>query len=358
MVADLNALNILGIMSGTSIDGLDLALCTFSRSRSIWNYKILKAKTLSYPAKITESLKNAINLAAPDLCSLDHEYGKWIGEKSEKFLKDNKLNADWIASHGHTVFHQPLKAFTLQIGNGNDIAALAGIPVICDFRSLDVALGGQGAPLVPVGDEYLFGNYDFCLNLGGFSNISFKKNGKRIAFDICHVNMGLNSLGGKMGLDFDNNGDNGRQGKIRPQILDKLNNLDFYRQDPPKSLSREWFIQHIDPILCCDVDYKDIMRSFYEHISEQICSVLNKIEGKNVLVTGGGAKNEFLVELITQKTNRKIEIPEPVLTDFKEALIFAFLGFLKVNNIPNVFSSVTGASKDHCGGSIIFGNYF
>jgi anhydro-N-acetylmuramic acid kinase len=353
MVKNLKALNILGIMSGTSLDGLDLAFCNFSRKNSKWNYSVLKAITLSYPKKIKSSLDAAIYFNSEELSIFDHEYGKWIGLVSKKFLREYKLDANWIASHGHTIFHQPDKAFTLQIGNGNDIAAMTGIPVINDFRSLDVALGGQGAPLVPTGDEYLFPAYDFCLNLGGFSNISFKKNGKRIAFDICPVNMGLNYLAGKMGLEFDVGGNAGRKGKLIPGMLNQLNNLDFYNLEPPKSLGREWYLNNIEPVLDLNFEVIDILRSFYEHIAIQICKIINGNEGKSALVTGGGAKNLFLMDLIAQKCNCELVLPDNNLIDYKEALIFAFLGYLRVNNIPNIFSSVTGASADNCGGSII-----
>ncbi len=355
MVKVLNPIKILGIMSGTSLDGIDLALCSFGRNHSDWSYKILNVLTLPYPADISDSLNNAIHMKSEDLLSLDHTYGKWIGRISGKFLSDTKMEAHWIASHGHTVFHQPSKGFTLQIGNGNDIAALTGIPVIYDFRSMDIALGGQGAPLVPAGDEYLFGKYDSCLNLGGISNISYKMENRRIAFDICPVNMGLNYIAGKMGLTYDKDGEAGRNGKIIPVILDQLNALDYYEKNPPKSLGREWFIKHVEPLLNQNYDLRDILRSFYEHIALQISNILNKTGGKNVFITGGGAKNKLLIELIRQKIRCEIIIPEQNLVDFKEALVFAFLGYLRINNIVNVFSSVTGCSEDHCAGLIVKG---
>jgi len=353
MVKDLEKLYILGIMSGTSLDGLDLAYCSFSRTDSKWDFDILKACTIAYPPGIKNSLENSIHLSSEELFILDHKYGKWVGQEALGFLESNKLKADWIASHGHTVFHQPAKGFTLQIGNGHDIAALANHSVIYDFRSLDVALGGQGAPLVPCGDHYLFGSYDFCLNLGGFSNVSFEKENRRIAFDICPVNMGLNHLALKTGLDYDISGNLGRSGDILPTLLDQMNRLGFYAENPPKSLGREWFNLQMLPLLEKDYELKDISRTLYEHISLQIGSVLNNQEGKTVLVTGGGAKNSFLTELIAQKTNRKISIPDDILIDFKEAMIFAFLGYLRINNIHNVFRSVTGCSDDHCAGAVI-----
>jgi anhydro-N-acetylmuramic acid kinase len=352
MVKDLAELNILGVMSGTSLDGLDLAACSFSYRSLVWEYRIIKATTLTYPEELRHALENAMNLTSADLCNLDHIYGKWIGNACKNFILINNLNINYIASHGHTIFHQPANAFTLQIGNGNDIAALTGKPVIYDFRSMDVALGGQGAPLVPVGDEYLFEKFDSCLNLGGFSNISYKKDGRRIAFDICPVNMGLNYLAGLMGFEYDKDGNAGRQGKTVQEIIDRLDNLNYYKLNPPKSLGREWFNEHALPILQCNRDTKDVLRSFYEHIAIQVSREINERKGKKVLITGGGAKNTFLLERISEKTDCEILVPDKDLIDFKEALIFGFLGFLKVNGIPNVLSSVTGASQDHCSGVI------
>lgn len=356
MQENLKELKVLGIMSGTSLDGLDLALCSFSRTNSQWKYSILKAETLPYPKEIRDSLESAINLKADELCMLDHLYGKWIGTAAKEFLRNNNLKADLIASHGHTVFHQPAKSYTLQIGNGNDIHSATGIRVVNDFRSLDVALGGNGAPLVPVGDEYLFAEYDVCLNLGGFSNLSYKNSsGKRIAYDICPVNMALNYLAQKAGEEFDCAGKMGRQGKIIPLLLEKMNSLEFYSSHPPKSLGREWFMEFILPLLDEKKDLNDIMRSVYEHIAVQISTNIENIGAKTVLVTGGGAKNMFLVELLSEKTKSKLVIPANELIDFKEALIFAFLGYLRVHSIVNVFASVTGSRTDHCAGSIIDG---
>jgi anhydro-N-acetylmuramic acid kinase len=352
MVKDLKELTVLGLMSGTSLDGLDLAFCRFRLERSSWKYEILKAKTKEYPPDLRDSLKDAINLSEKTLSELDHSYGKWLGTASAEFISESGLKPDWIASHGHTVFHEPHRGITLQIGNGNELAKLSGINVVCDFRSQDIALGGQGAPLVPVGDEYLFGEYDQCLNLGGISNISFRKDEKRIAFDICPVNMALNMLAEEFGSAFDRNGELGKGGNILSGLLDQLNSLEYYAVRPPKSLGREWFDRQVRPLLYQNVNKKDILRTYYEHASVQIGSVLNENGRGNVLVTGGGAKNSFLLKLIKQKTNSKLIVPGQVILDFKEALIFAFLGYLKVNNINNVFASVTGSSADHCSGTI------
>jgi len=216
------ALKILGLMSGSSLDGLDLALCRFDHTGNNYSFSVIRSETIIYPAFIKDRLKSSMLLGTEDLISFDHEYGRFIGKTCLDFLVRNSLEADYIASHGHTVFHDPSKGYTLQAGNGHDIAVACGIPVIWDFRSMDVALGGQGAPLVPVGDDLLFSQYDACLNLGGIANISYRKAGSRIAFDICPVNMALNELAERAGLEFDEDGMLGRQGKIREGILNSL----------------------------------------------------------------------------------------------------------------------------------------
>lgn len=340
-------------MSGTSLDGLDMALCSFEFVKGIWKYELHAATTIDYPSELRKMLEDAINLNAAGLIELDHYYGRWIGKEINKYLTGTIPKPDFISSHGHTVFHQPAKGFTLQIGNGNDIFAVSGIPVIYDFRSLDVALGGQGAPLVPVGDELLFSHYEVCVNLGGFSNLSYRKENRRIAWDICPVNICLNQLALQKGHNFDYKGEMGRQGRILPGLLESLNKLEYYRSNPPKSLGKEWYIKYFEPFISGNESFPDKLRTCYEHIAIQIASAINISKGKTVLYTGGGAKNDFLLELLSSKTGLEIKLPDPMLVDYKEAIVFAFLGYLRCNNIHNVLSSVTGSSGDHCAGSML-----
>lgn len=345
-------LNILGLMSGTSLDGLDLAHCSFRRQGISWKYLINEAETISYPPEIKTSLENAVTISSRDLVLLDHNYGRWLGSKSLEFIQKHNLETHYIASHGHTVYHQPENQFTLQIGNGHDIFGVTGIPVIYDFRSLDVALGGQGAPLVPAGDEYLFRDYDCCLNLGGVSNLSCRVGDKRIAFDIAPVNIILNALAGNEGSAYDKDGLTGRSGSIIPELVRKLDDIKYYKLKPPKSLGKEWLLKEFCPVLDMNYPINDVMRSVYEHISGQIADVLNHLEIKNVMVTGGGAHNSFLMELLREKSVPVLILPDKILIDFKEAMVFAFLGYLRIHRIPNVFSSVTGCTRDHCSGII------
>ncbi len=349
----MNNYNVIGLMSGTSLDGLDIAYCSFILNNNSWQYKILKAKTVEYSAEWLEKLKTIHNKSAFELVSADIEYGKYIGKFVKEFIDENNINVDFICSHGHTIFHQPQKGITYQLGNGNNIKAVTGVSVINDYRTYDVAIGGQGAPLVPIGDELLFANYNYCINLGGFANISYNKDGKRIAFDICPVNIALNYLTNKIGEKFDNNGSYASKGKLNTELLNELNKIQFYSEKPPKSLGREWLEKVFIPIIeKYDISINDKLNTICEHIAIQITNIINKDKLGTVLVTGGGAYNSFLISLLKNKTNNEIIIPDKSTIDYKEALIFAFLGILKIRNEINCLSSVTGAKKDNIGGII------
>lgn len=344
--------NAIGLMSGTSLDGLDICFAEFEKTNNRWQFKIIEAETLPYSEKWENNLKNSIHLSAEDLLVLNSDYGFYLGEKVKDFIKSKNISEiDLIASHGHTVFHQPHRKFTLQIGDGRAIKLVNSIPVVYDFRSQDVLMGGNGAPLVPIGDELLFSEYDACLNLGGFSNISFKKSGRRIAFDICAVNIVLNKISQDLGKNFDDNGDLARKGKVDLNLLEKLNNLEFYSQQHPKSLGIEFCNQYIFPFLE-NIDSLTALASFTEHSAVQISKIFNENELKKVLFTGGGTYNTFLIEKLKSKTSAEIIIPEKTIIDFKEALIFAFMGVLRINDDINVLSSATGSLNDHSSGII------
>ena len=346
----LKSFNVIGVMSGTSTDGLDIALCTFEYDND-FSFKIVKTNFIPYDINIKQKLFKAYRYSGVKLRELDNYFGEFISDKLNDTISNNDVKIDLIASHGHTIFHRPDLKFTLQIGNGEVIAKNTGIPVVYDFRSGDVALGGQGAPLVPMGDELLFGNYSACLNLGGFSNISFKNhNGQRVAYDICPVNIIINKYANKLNLEYDINGKFASEGQTIHGLLKELNSLEFYSLKPPKSLGREWVEKHIQNILdkYSHKNIKDIINTLTIHISQQISKNLNQLE--NVLVTGGGAYNKFLIENIKQRTDTKIVIPDSKIIDFKEAMVFAFLGLLRYLNMTNCFASVTGAKRDSCCG--------
>lgn len=363
-------IKLIGIMSGTSLDGIDFCYVRFKNTESDgkgkWSYEILKAEDESYPQELKNKLNTAQNFSALEYARLNSDYGLYLGTRIRDFIKRSGATPDYIACHGQTIFHQPEIQFTGQIGSGAGIAAKTGVDTICDFRTTDVALGGQGAPLVPIGDRHLFGDYDYCLNLGGFSNISFESfkenpDGKRIAtrtaFDISPVNYVLNYYMRTIGKDYDRDGALARSGKICRELLDKLNNLPFYTQEGPKSLGREWVENEVIPLIeSYKISIEDKLCTFCEHAAIQTSRNVKGKEGggiSTVLVTGGGAFNKFLMERFQANAPQcKYVIPDAETVNFKEALIFAFLGALYMADIPNCMSSVTGAAYDCIGGAL------
>lgn len=350
---------IIGLMSGTSLDGLDIAACLFSCQNEQWNFQLLKADTIEYDLPLKKKLSGLMAANALEYVQTDFEFGYYIGNQVRRFLDKNELQADLIASHGHTVFHQPQSGFTAQIGHGACIAARTGLPVVYDFRSLDVALHGQGAPLVPIGDQLLFSDFDFCLNLGGIANISFDNIfGDRIAYDICPVNMVLNALAGKLDKPYDENGSEAASGKLQSELLQKLDGLDFYALPGPKSLGREWVEKKIFPLLHqYDIPIADKLHTFCLHIANQIHKTLRSAPNKNgkLLITGGGAFNTFLIDTFkhTFPGEIKIHLPDHSVIEYKEAIIFAFLGYLRSLGLTNTLSTVTGADRNSCSGAMM-----
>lgn len=344
-------LKVIGVMSGTSLDGLDICFVHFTKENNNWRYKILNAEAESYPEDIKNKLASAHLMDALSYARSNSDYGIYIGKRVRNFTKKYSVKPDLIASHGHTIFHQPAIRFTAQIGSGACIAAETGIDTVCDFRTTDVALYGQGAPLVPIGDRYLFSDYDYCLNLGGFSNISFEENDQRNAYDICPVNYVLNHYMRKVGKEFDKDGETARSGKINLDLLNDLNELQFYSQSGPKSLGREDVENDFIPLIdSYKLSLGDSLATFCEHIAVQISK---KIQSGKVIVTGGGAFNKYLIERMQKSAPQCVyQIPDEQTVNFKEALIFSFLGALYFYDVPNCLASVTGAKYDNIGGAL------
>lgn len=346
--------NVIGLMSGTSLDGLDLCCVTFKYDDGKWEYQIVKAEDEPYPDDIKNKLANAQNMSAEEYALFHSDYGIYLGQRVKAFIDRNGLEPDLIASHGHTIFHQPAIRFTAQIGSGAGIAAETEVDCVCDFRTTDVALFGQGAPLVPIGDRTLFADYDYCLNMGGFSNISFNEGDVRSAYDISPVNYVMNHYTRTIGLDYDKDGEMARSGKVCEELLDRLNNLEFYSMKGPKSLGREWVENEVIPLIdSYDLSIEDKLCTFCEHVAVQIGS---HIKGGKVLLTGGGALNKYLVERMSARAPQcEYVVPDKLTINFKEALIFAFLGMLYICDMPNCLSSVTGAKFNCVGGALYKG---
>lgn len=342
---------IIGLMSGTSLDGIDLAHVEFEITENQnHTYNLLHCKTFEFNDEIRIKLEEAPEYSVQAICKLDKELGYFFGDCINKFIAGNsiqKSSIKAIASHGHTILHQPSNGFTLQIGCGSTISYHTQIPVINDFRSRDIIAGGQGAPLVPVGDFGLFQNKaESFLNIGGFTNFSFNQNGEIIAYDICPGNLPLNKLALSKGLSYDKNGEIAEAGEINFFLLDLLNSLHFYRLKGPKSLGREWLEEHFYPLLKFDKEIENNLRTVVEHEAFQISQVLNERHIKTVMITGGGAKNTFLISRIKHYFNGEVIIPDNTLIEFKEAIVFAYLGALYLDKQTNAIASVTGAERN------------
>lgn len=346
--------NVIGVMSGTSLDGVDLAHIQFEIKNKQWHFKILESETVAYSQDWVNLLKKAVDYSKEKLETLNKEYTKLLSKIISGFIEKYQLqNLDAVCSHGHTILHQPQNGFTLQIGNLPEIATLMQQTIVCDFRVQDVALGGQGAPLVPIGDRILFSEYDYCMNLGGFSNVSFEENNKRIAFDISPVNTVLNFYANQLDLNYDDKGTISSSGTANEALFEKLNDLDFYKLKHPKSLGFEFVKEIVLPLIeNYNISIEDKLKTFTEHIAFQTALALPTKKG-SILITGGGAYNDFLISRIQYYLpEMKIKIPGKKILEFKEALIFALLGILKLRNEINTLSSVTGAQKDHSAGCI------
>ena len=346
-------------MSGSSLDGLDIALVRFKEENEHYAFQILQAETLPYPKHWKKQLAEAFQKQPQDLVQLGKDYGKYLGEQVRNFAQKNNAKPDFVASHGHTIFHRPEEHYTLQIGDGQELAKACGLTVVNDFRTEDIGKGGQGAPLVPIGDKLLFADYEMCLNIGGIANISYDEDGRRIAYDLCIANQALNHLAQRDGLDYDKDGDLARSGKVDFDLLKKLNNSPFFMQEPPKSLGREYFETYQKSLLVTGpstgsgaLSLPDMLATFVEHIALQISIPISLLPKGKILVTGGGARNKFLMERLQARTKHEVVIPEKEIIDYKEALIFAFLGLRRLEGKTNVLASVTGAESDSCSGRI------
>lgn len=343
-------MRILGLMSGTSLDGVDLALCDIDAA----GYSILAAKTVVYPDEWHKKLSTLEHASAFEYAKANVDLGHYYGQIISSFLSETNLSVEAVASHGHTIFHQPHLGLTTQIGDGDAIAAETGLKVVSNFRTLDVALGGQGAPLVPIGDELLFSEFDACLNLGGIANISYRDGARRVAYDICPCNMALNRLSSQLGLQYDPQGENARRGHSHSCLMAQLNELAYYQEAGPKSLGKEWFLGYFWPLVVqSGIKVEDELATVTSHVAMQIARVLEYQHIKTLLVTGGGALNSYLLELVQEYYPLvDITVPDSLIVNYKEALIFALLGYLRLSGKVNTLASVTGARCDSIGGNI------
>ncbi len=371
----------LGLMSGSSLDGLDLCFVHLQEASGKWKYEIIKTDCYSYPEKWINKLRNATELSARDYVLLHVEYGHYLGELVNRFIEEYALGyqVQLIASHGHTTFHVPASKMTAQLGDGAAIAAETGINVVSDLRAMDLALAGQGAPIVPIGERLLLGDYSYFLNLGGIANISAKTDTistslypstplGTIAFDVCPANRVLNLLANQVGQEYDEGGKMAQSGNINESLLNQLNKLDYYSQGYPKSLANDFGTDILYPMIkASGVSIGDSLRTMTEHIVAQIKLAIEKLKATGavntssndqLLATGGGALNGFLVQRLKQELNSfhvEVVVPDESLIKYKEALVMALMGVLRWREENNVLCSVTGAARDSIGGAVWIG---
>jgi anhydro-N-acetylmuramic acid kinase len=354
-------------MSGSSLDGLDLVFTEFEEIGGEWSYQIHASACYGYDAEWTARLKNAVNLSAYEYLLLHTAYGKYVGELVNRFIKEFSLQhrVQIIASHGHTSFHAPSLGMTGQLGDGATIAAVTGINVVSDLRAMDVALGGQGAPIVPIGEKLLWAEYAYLLNIGGIANLSANRNEGPIAFDICAANRVLNLLCEDLGMEFDAGGATAASSFVNTELLTALNNLEFYQQKYPKSLANNFGTDLVYPmIINTTISTKDALRTYTEHIAMQVGYAINLLHAEKplsnskLLITGGGAHNSFLIKRIaTLISGYGVEaiVPTKQLVDYKEAIVMALLGVLRWREENTVLNSVTGATRSSIGGAVWIG---
>jgi anhydro-N-acetylmuramic acid kinase len=357
---------VIGLMSGSSLDGLDIAFVEFDETGGKWSFNILAAETYAYNAEWKDRLKNASTLNALDYQLLHTSYGHFLGEQVNKFIGEHGLQykVALIASHGHTVFHFPGQKMTAQLGDGAAIAAVTLLPVVSDLRALDVAFGGQGAPIVPIGEKYLFPDFEMFLNIGGITNLSIRNGEAYTAFDVCPANRVLNSLAAKVGKDYDASGEMASAGNVNEGLLNKLNELSYYKLTTPKSLDNSFGADEIYPLIkSFGLTHNDSLRTYVEHIVIQIKSAILAncqlpIDNSKLLVTGGGAFNSFLIERLKRELdsiNIEVVIPGRQIVEFKEALIMALIGILRWRQEYTTLASVTGAARASIGGALWIG---
>lgn len=344
---------VIGLMSGSSLDGIDLAAAEFTRDFNSWQYAFKATQFVPYAYEWKNKLREAYHADEATIARIDKDYGVFLGETVSNFIRKHQLKPDFISSHGHTLFHQPEAAFTLQIGHGQTLADHCGYMVINDFRSEDVAKGGQGAPLVPIGDQLLFSDYDCCLNIGGIANLSVERKGSRLAYDICIANQALNFIAALDGREIDFDGKMAASGSLITELYDKLEAAAYFKQPAPKSLGREFFESRQLPHLTKQTyQPADLAHTYVQHLVSRISAELKSLQVKTVLLSGGGAFNTYLVNQLRQLSKAEIIVPDRRLVEYKEALVFAFLGVMKIRGEVNVLASVTGADSDSSSGKI------
>lgn len=344
-------------MSGSSLDGVDLVCCEFKLENNKWNYKVLDSYCYEYSKGWQKILANIGSLTAEQYIETDILLGAYYGDLINDFISNKTTSkSELIILHGHTAFHNPKNRYTAQIGSAAAVVAKTNISTVTNLRLLDICLGGQGAPIVPIGEHYLFKNHTAFLNIGGIANVSIHQSKDDIiAYDICPANTLLNYLASKLGATYDYEGNFAAHGEVNSPLLEQLNNCEYYNLSLPRTLSTEYIRDKFMPILEeSNLSINNKLATVVEHISEQLyISLVNYPSVKSIFITGGGALNKFLIIRIKEKLkNIDVVIPDKETINYKEAIIIAFFGLLRFKKEINIFKSVTGATHNSIGGAL------
>jgi anhydro-N-acetylmuramic acid kinase len=365
----MNVYHVIGVMTGSSLDGIDLAFTKITVKDGHYAHEILISECVPMPQKWKIRIEQLVMQNAVTYLKTSAFFGHFIGDRIAEFIEKHQLQnqLDFIASHGQTVFHQPENLFTSQIGDGAAIAGKTGFPVVCDFRSIDVALGGQGAPVAPIANKMFYSNYKMFLNLGGIANIAVNVNGKYIAFDVTAVNLALNKIARMKGVEYDHDGNLAANGAVDERLFSEMNSSFYYDKDYPKSLSGGWVSKVMMPTLQRhNISIEDKLRTIVEHVAHQLNKSLEKIQQKEnisfsksdkMLVTGGGAFNKFMIQRMEEMLPITLVVPDEQTVKFKESVLMALMGVMRVRNEENCLGSVTGAARNAIGGAIYQGHY-
>lgn len=359
--------HVLGVMTGSSLDGVDIVYTKITASEKKYSYEILMTDCVKMPAKWKLRISQLVLQNAVTYLKTSAFFGQFLGEILLDFITRNQIEnqLDFIASHGQTIFHQPENKFSSQIGDGSVIAAITGFPVICDFRSVDVALGGQGAPVAPIANKLFYPEYSLFLNLGGIGNLAANINGKYVAFDFTAVNLILDKIAKELELEYDDEGKIAAFGNFSETLFDSLNHSIYYNKSYPKSLSGGWVSKVMLPIISrSPLSHADKLHTVVYHVAYQLKNAISMIEAKEnisfskndkMLATGGGVFNRFLMQIIQEKIGVSVTIPDHQIIKFNEAVLMALMGVMRVRQETNIMSSVTGATYDTIGGAIYEG---
>lgn len=355
--------DILGVMSGSSMDGLDLAFIRLNTEVGkpgllSASYELLHGATMPIPEELLNQLKYSSKLDALSLLTLDQDFGSWAGKAIDTAIKQTSFSPSLIGFHGHTVFHFPDRKVSFQLGHGAVLSAYTQLPVVTDFRSQDMALGGQGAPMVSIAEKWLWPDYSGFLNLGGICNITLKKTKEAYeSADIWVCNQILNHLAREVGHSYDDRGLIAAKGLPIDELIEALLLAEWFEKKAPKSLDNSYLYEEVIPLFNKYRDYStgDKLHSAVIVIAKAIANHVNAVYHSEaiqggIMLTGGGALNDFLVEKIRAELTCDIFLPDLETIQFKEAIMVAFAGWLRWRGLPNFIKEATGAKSDAIGG--------